>query len=352
MIKCRLAHHLTYRLQLGLSLALLLILSGGAHASRKTDIITLYNGDRVTGEIISLEGGILEISTDAMGRIKVEWPEVAGVQSDYHYELRLSDGERLYGSFHDEARPGQIVLVDIFGKHEVEWLQVVEIRPIEDNFLDRLDVYLSTTFSYTKATDLAQVALNTTVSYEDELSRTSFAGRTDIIRTDDRDSNSSRFDIDHWQWRKDRSDSFRTTFANYEDNDELGLENRVGAGAGIGRYFADTHKTRFTGSVGLQVITESLADQGTNQDVELYLSTTFSAWKFTTPELDVDVTLNVYPSITDGGRVRTDGNLRIRWELVEDLFWDVSAWMTSDNKADDSESTVDYSITTGIGWQY
>ena len=50
--------------------------------------------------------------------------------------------------------------------------------------------------------------------------------------------------------------------------------------------------------------------------------------------------------------MRTDGNLRIRWELIEDLFWDVTAWMTSDNQAETEDSTIDYSITTGIGWEY
>ncbi len=333
-------------------LLLAALLSLSAHASRKTDIITMYNGDRLTGEIVSMDGGILELSTDAMGRIRIEWPEVASVTSEYHYELRLTDGERLYGSFDEESRPGQIVLVDIFGKHEIEWLQVVEIRPIEDNFLDRLDIYLSTTFSYTKATNLGQLSFNTAVSYEDETSRTSLNGRTDLVRTNEDDSNSSRYDIDRWSWRKNRSDSFRSIFANYEDNDELGLERRIGAGAGIGRYWRDTHKTRFTGSVGLQVITESITGAKTNQDVELYLSTTFSTWKFNTPELDIDVTFNLYPSLTDSGRVRTDGNLRIRWELIEDLFWDVTAWMTTDNQTDSDSGTTDYSISTGIGWEY
>ena len=328
------------------------LFSLSAHASRKTDTVTMYNGDRITGEIISLESGILELSTDAMGRLNIEWPEVASVTSEYHYELRLSDGERLYGSFDKDSRPGQIVLVDIFGKHEIEWLQVVEIRPIEDNFLDRLDLYLSTTFSYTKATSLGQLSFNTAVSYEDKTSRTSLNGRTDLVRTNDEDSNSSRYDIDRWSWRKNRSDAFRTIFANYEDNDELDLNRRIGAGVGIGRYWKDTHTTRFTGSIGLQGITESFAGKETNQDVELYLSTTFNTWKFNTPELDIDITFNVYPSITDGGRVRTDGNLRIRWELVEDLFWDITTWVTTDNQAETDSATTDYSISTGIGWEY
>lgn len=328
------------------------LLSTNAHANRKTDIISMYNGDRITGEIVSLEGGIIKVKTDFMGTLSIEWPEIASIQSDYHYEVRLSDGERMYGSFHDESRPGQIVLVDIFGKHEVEWLQVVEIRPIEEKFLDRLDIYLATTFSYTKATSLGQVSFNTDISYENEKSRNSLTGRTDIVQTNDDDSNSSRYDVERWVWNEKRSDSFRSIFANYEDNDELGLDRRIGVGAGLGRYWIDTHKTRFTGTMGLQAITERVNEESDNQDVELYLGTTFSSWKFDTPELNVDVSFTVYPSLTDGGRVRTDGNLRIRWELVEDLFWDVTAWLTTDNQAEADNSTTDYSISTGIGWTF
>jgi len=337
-------------LQAVLSL-LLVVLSYDAVASRKTDVVTLYNGDRITGEITAMDGGILQLKTDAMGTLSIEWPEVAGVTSEYHYELRLADGERLYGSFGEEARPGQIELVDLFGKHNIEWLQVVEIRPIEDDLLERLDVYLSSTFSYTKATSIAQLSFNTEVSYEDETSRTSLNGRTDVTSSDSGDSNSSRYDVERWSWRKKRSDSFNTTFANYEDNDELGLNRRVGAGAGVGKYWLDTHTTRFTGSLGLQAISESFSGQETSQDVELYLSTTFNTWKFNTPELDIDITFSVYPSLTDTGRVRTVGNLRIRWELIEDLFWDGSAGVSTDNETSNAGSSTDYSVTTGVGWK-
>ncbi len=333
-------------------LVLLILFSLNAQASRKTDVISMYNGDRITGEIVSLEGGILEVSTDFMGKLRIEWPEIASIESEYHYELRLSDGERLYGSFDEESRPGQIALVDIFGKHDIEWLQVVEIRPIEENFLDRLDIYLSTTFSYTKATDVGQVSFNTNVSYEDETSRNTLSGRTDLTSTSDDDSNASRYDVERWVWNQKRSDAFRSIFASYEDNDELALKRRIGAGAGIGRFWIDTHKTRFTGTAGLQMITERFKGEDENQDVELYLSTTFSTWKFSTPELNLDVNFSVYPSLTDGGRVRTDSNVRIRWELVEDLFWDVTAWATTDNQAETDDTTTDYSITTGIGWEF
>lgn len=342
----------------GLAIVLCL-LSIQAHAQRKTDIITLYNGDRLTGEIKQLFGGILEFSTDAMGTVKIEWPEIARIQSKFHYELRLSNGDRLYGSLDDGARAGQVALVDIFGKHEVEWLQVTEIRPVEDSFAERLDVYLSAGYTYSKASGVTQLTFNTQVGYEDENSQNSFTARTDITDTDDGSTSSNRLDIQRSVWRENRSDSFRATFANYEDNDELGLDYRIGVGGGIGRFFIDTHQSRLSGLAGLQVITEKPlndgsgeADTSTNQDIELILTGNYAFWKFTTPELDIDFSFTLYPSLTDSGRVRSDSNLRIRWEMIEDLYWDITAWASTDNKSENDDGNVDYSITTGIGWEY
>ncbi len=334
------------------ALLLFVLICAPAHATRKTDTVSLYNGDRITGEISSMFGGILEFKTDAMGTLKIEWPEISRIESKYHYEVRLSTGDRMYGSLAEESRPGQVVLVDIFGRHEIEWLQVVEIRPIEDDFWQRLDVYLSTTFSYTKASDVRQLTINGQVNYEDEKSLNSLSGRTDFNNTAESDTSSSRLDIGRRVWRQNRSDSFRAIYGNYETNDELDLDYRVGAGGGIGRYFMDTHRTRITGIAGLQVITERFNKEDTNQDVELVLSGTLATWKFSTPELNVDLSFTLYPSITDSGRVRSDTNLRIRWELIEDLYWDVSGWASSDNQSNQGDgSTWDYAITTGIGWE-
>ena len=69
-------------------------------------------------------------------------------------------------------------------------------------------------------------------------------------------------------------------------------------------------------------------------------------------ELDIDFSFTLYPSLTDSGRVRSDSNLRIRWEMIEDLYWDITAWASTDNKSENDDGNVDYSITTGIGWEY
>lgn len=83
-----------------------------------------------------------------------------------------------------------------------------------------------------------------------------------------------------------------------------------------------------------------------------YLAVSKKRQKFEpTPELDVSFTLNLYPGLTDSGRLRGDSDLRFRWELYRDLFWDVTAWGVYDNQSI-GDGNFDYGVSTGIGWDY
>ena len=231
----------------------------------------------------------------------------------------------------------------------LEWLQVVELRPVEDELIDRLDVYLSAGYSYTKASSVGETSLITEVTYESENAQSSLSGRSIITKTDDGTTYSNRYDLGRRLWR-DRSRLFRTFGVTYEDNDELDLEHRVSVGAGVGRYFLDTHRTRLLGSTGLQVNNEKFIGQDRTQNVELFGSADYALWQFNTPELNLNLRFNLYPSLTDHGRIRSDTDLILKWEIVEDLFFDITAWATTDNEAE-SDRQVDYGITTGLGWE-
>lgn len=334
----------------------------------KTDVVTLYNSDKITGELKTMYGGIVTLKTDALGTVKIEWKRIARIESQYHYDFRLSTGERHYAAIADAGVPGKMKIVYAGGEHSFEMLDVVEMRPVEEGFLDRLDLYLSAGFSYNKASSVGQTSFNTEISYEGLNTRNTFTGRTIITNTNEIVTNSSKLDLTRQVWA-DRSKSFRTFYARYETNDELALDSRYTGGAGLGRYFIDTQKMRWIGALGLQLITET-ATKGTGDEciegedtpgcvesgnrgesLEGVFSTQFTAWRFESPEMDLDIKFNLYPSLSDSKRLRSDTDIRIRWELVEDLFWDVTAFATYDNKAG-IDQEIDYGITTGIGWTY
>jgi hypothetical protein len=329
---------------------LLSLLCAEVQANSKTDVVILYNGDRITGEVKSLDGGMLSLSTDSMGTVKIEWQDIARVESKYFHEIRTSDGARYLGSIQPPERPGQLRLIDASGEHQFDALQVVGIRPIEDTIIDRLDLYFSAGYSYSRASDISQTSINTDISYENEQSRNQLTGRANFTDSRDDSTQSSKLDLDRAVWT-DRKNVFRSIFGNFETNDELGLDSRIGAGMGLGRFFMDNSRNRLVGILGLQVITEKNRSSGSDRNVEMLISTRYLAWHFNTPELDLDFGLNLYPNLTDSGRWRSSSDLRLRWELISDLFFDITAYGTYDNKAD-SNSGVDYGVTTGLGWDF
>lgn len=333
-----------------LLLVLQLALCGEALARSKTDVVTLYNGDRITGEIKSLYGGLLEYSTDAMGTIKLEWQHIAQVRSSYNFEIRLSDGTRHFGSLEEPARPGQLLATALGEDLDLAMIEVVELRPIEDSILERLDVRLSAGYSFTRASSVAQTTVNTRIGYEDRKARNILTGRLTITDTDDETTKSARVAASRQRWT-DREGTFRLLFGNYETNDELALDYRLGTGLGLGKYFVDKRGMRLMGSSGLQVLTERSSEGEEQESIELFLSTRYSMWRFDTPELDLDFSFQLYPSLTESGRLRGDSDITLSWEIVKDLFWEISAYGTYDNEAQ-GEKQFDYGVTTGLGWNY
>src|SRR5262245_35323575 len=78
-------------------LVLLLVFCADAQAQR-TDVVTLGNGDRITGEIINLERGRLEFKTDDAGTLYLEWDKLTSVVTTRLVEVVTTDGRRFLGS--------------------------------------------------------------------------------------------------------------------------------------------------------------------------------------------------------------------------------------------------------------
>ena len=80
-------------------LAELLFVNMAAWGHSKTDLITVSTGDMLTGAINNMAAGKLSLSTGYAGTISIKWREIEQIKSRYLYEVRLYEGERLYGRF-------------------------------------------------------------------------------------------------------------------------------------------------------------------------------------------------------------------------------------------------------------
>jgi hypothetical protein len=85
-------------LAVAIAIAINVLLPGTARAQGRTDVVTLANGDRITGEIIRLERGRLEFKTNDAGTLYLEWDKLTSLVANRLVEVVTSDGRRFLGT--------------------------------------------------------------------------------------------------------------------------------------------------------------------------------------------------------------------------------------------------------------
>ena len=377
---------LPFRFASVLSVTCILMLNAmNVWSHAKTDVITVSNGDRITGAMTEMTSGKLSVSTSYAGTISVKWREVSQIDSRYVYEVRLDDGERIYGRFAASDIPEQLTFRSGGKDRQLDIDDVVEVRSIEENLADKLDLQLSSTVNADPRS--RQLTLQASGSYDVRGGRTRFFALINDTKTiagegDERSkttSNSSRFTLTREFWReRGTAQSFRVLSAIYSANDDLGVDHRGSIGFGLGRYLINNLGHEMTVSAGIQGVQErrqscdesSLDDPPTREnpipvlgeinletcnDTELFFNVSWHLYSFQDLDMDISLIGNAYPSLSDWERVRGDLNLMVSWELFDSFYWTFNAATeldTAGNRDDVELSKSDYNLSTGVTWKY
>jgi len=338
-----------------LLLASLLAFSGMLSAAPKTDIVVLINGDRITGEVKSLEYNRLKLSTSHMGTIYIEWDKIASLQSNQYLLLERTDGTRYYGQLveGDDDSTLQVARSVDEPAVAVDMAVVVRAQPIEGgDFIDRLDGYVSAGLDIAKASDRRSIDFAGGLSARTRVRAWALDGSANL--TDDSAGDTSeRYQLQgsYRQFHRDRN--FYLGFGGFERNTELDLNLRTMAGAGYGRYFVQNNHSEWLAGLGLAYSHENYTGGETFDSVEGVLSTSFKIFRYDFPETDIGGSLTLLPSLTKSGRYRAEGDLRAKYEFVDDLYFEIKLYGSYDSKpplADSQQS--DYGLTTSLGYSF
>ncbi|MDA0649886.1 MAG: DUF481 domain-containing protein [Proteobacteria bacterium] len=369
----------------------------------KTDIVTVANGDQITGAVNAMTAGKLSLRTDYAGTVNIKWREVKQIESRYVYEVRLDDGERIYGRFVPSGVPEQLAFRSGRVNRQFDIDDIVEVRSIEEELSDKLDFSIGATVYADPNTQT--LVLNARGQYDVRGGRTTFQASINDTRTsikssaeetpcdcsenpdggtvdepealvnkDTESSNASSFEISREFWReRGTAQSYRVLNARYETNDELGIAHRGSLGFGLGRYLINDlgHELAISGGVqGVQERRKTCDDQTGKQrgtlyeadderqtcnDAELFLNVKWHLYSFQNLDMDISLNGNTYPSLSDWGRVRGDLKLLINWELFDSFYWTVDAQTIVDSAGDRDDTSLsnsDYTISTGVTWRY
>ena len=329
--------------------ALALLAPRPAAAREKTDVVALVNGDHVTGEIMGMSRGKLDYKTDDAGRLSIEWVKVVRATSVHLYELQTSDGTKHYGALLplDDGEGGSVRLGD---GTTLPIPEVVSIVPLDAGLLARLQAYLDVGFTLAKSNDALTLTGEGLVRYRGE--RLGAGLQFDLYFQDDANNVAvSRGAIqltgemyfERWTAQ---------VVAAAEQNDELDLKLRLLAGAGASYAALRNNWTELWATGGIAGIREQYTTGDPVYSLTAYLVGDWDAFRYDSPKLDAGVSVTLYPYLTDLGRVRIQGDFRVKYEIFSDFHVGLTFSDTYDSRPPEGGSNNDYLFTFTIGWSY
>ena len=332
-------------------LVVLCFVCGPAWAA-KTDIVYFKNGDRVTGEVKGLQLGKLELSTDHMGTVYIEWDDIEEVVSTTGQAVELTNGQRFYGPLAKAENPQMVEVNTDDGTVSVATDDIINMYPVESSFWDRLDVYANFGFSWDKGSEVGKYNIGidselrnpkyiTTASFSSEI--TTQQGRDDTTR--------ANLDALHLLFRENRR--YYAFFGTLENNDELGIDLRVLLGAGYGIMPVRNQRNRLSIGGGLAVNHEIPVEGQEQTDLEAVGMLAYNYFKYSDPERSLSSELRIFPSLTDRGRWRATFDTTFRLELLADFFWNMSVYASYDNDPISADAaSSDYGVTSSLAYKF
>jgi hypothetical protein len=336
---------------------LFLCISNQALAA-KTDIIILKNGDHVTGEIKGLTAGQLELSTEYMDTVYIDWVNIRDIISNQGHQIEMSDGRRLLGTLDKPVTndPDQSDLITIKtdgGSLQESSSELVRMYPVGGEFWNRMDLAFNLGFNFDKSSSVGKYNFGIDAAYRSPKFVT-FGKLISEITTQNVTDNTSRnvLSIDHMSYRPNKR--FLNYFGSMEQNDQLAVKLRTLIGAGYGFVPISTGRNWLSLGLGLAVNRERpLDDADPSNNLEAVGSFRYQYYKRGTPEQTLDINWKVFPSITQWGRVRSDFSASANWEIIKDFYIGLELYTSYDGQvaAYDSAET-DYGYRTLIGLKF
>ena len=330
---------------------ILLLISVNAWAN--TDVVIFDNGDRLTGEVKSLQRGLLRFKSDATGTISIEWDNVSYIQSDQNIQVETQEGLRFLGHLLRSEHPKSVTVETTSGPFELNAIRVVKMTPIEESATGRLDGQVQGGFNYAKATAVKQLNLGVELDYRTELRI--FSLQSDSTISDSGESEASQRSNLNVDYRRLWPNRWLTVGSvKLSRNDELGVDLRASISAGGGRFILQSNTMNLLMEGGLAVSRENISGGFNDEDsLEAFGRLRWDWFTFDLPEIDLSSNVVVFPNLTDPGRLRGDLDLSFKWEFIDDLFWQLTLYTSYDNRpADPDAETSDYGVTTSLGWEF
>src|SRR5271167_4659986 len=302
-----------------------------AQAKRK-DTVIMNNGDHFTGEVKSLQNGLLYVKTDYVSdKIGLDWNQVQLVESTATYHIVLNNGQRLEGQIEkntgEKAESEDFLIREATEEVEVPSAAIASIDTKKPTFWRELTGAIDFGYSFTSGNSQTTLNTDTSAAYQ----TAGWKAATSLDATfggQPGGSKTNREDLQSTFAKFLNRNSFVGVLSDFLHSSQQDLNLRTTLGGGYGRYLKSTTNSSVAWLGGVVYINESFdttAGQPSDQNMEAVVGLQYNFVRFNFREYNSQV--QTFPGLTDAGRLLLTTNNSLTIKLRNNFhlaftFWD------------------------------
>lgn len=267
------------------------------------------------------------------------------------FRIETVDQHVYFGLLKPTTEEKTILLETGSGSFSLALDRISILYPFDKSIWQRFSGNVGIGFNYTKSSDFGRLNSDIGVNYaakdvELGLGLSGIYTITDSTFTRDREEvtiKANYYFLRNW---------FATAFVAYQRNLELGLEQRFQEGFGVGNKFI-TSRTFYSWARTGVVFNQERSTENVNSGtlVETFGQFEINFFHFAKRKVNMTLTQTLYYNLTQAGRIRTDGDISITWEVFKNFNVSFEIYNTYDSKPPTVGSEkFDYGTVFGINY--
>jgi hypothetical protein len=303
------------------------------------------------GEVKKLRSGVLTMGTSySKSDFTIDFSEVTEIKIQKSCFIILTQGRRRTGLISSDG-PGKFIFTSKeYGREVLDISDLIYLDEFSDRFWGRFHGNIDLSYNLTKANNASQFTIGSGLYYRGP-KWISILNMTLLDSKQDNAQEIQRTDINGEIQRILPKNWYLLSNLSYLSNTEQALEGRYALRAGAGRYLALSNKLSWGLNTGLNYNVENFSDGTSSQEsTEWYLGSQFVMFDF--EDFYLNTNINLFPSLSEKGRLRIDYNLDVKYDLPWDFYIKTGVQFNYDNQSALTGSDFDYIFTTGFGWKF
>jgi hypothetical protein len=328
-------------------------------AGEKTDVLVMKNGDRFTCQVKGLDQGVLYVSLDyALQTVSIDWKKVQRIESNQLFIVKAEDGTVYRGKLNTAAsvasQPVKIEVLEVPTEPvTLEQSQVITLVSTSERFWQRFNGALNFGVIYTKGNQQTQYTFGSQAEYLRERWSAEATFNSNLSSSTGA-SASTRNVLDLSGTHLWGKNNFFSGLGSILQSSAQGITRQTTLGAGVGHYIKNTDKVIFSvlgGAGWLRTDYQpSVVPIGTQNLAAAVIAADLKVFRFN--KTNLSVTANMYPAVSEPGRVLFNTNATYYIKLISNLSWNVSFYGNWDSQPPAGLSGSDYGSSSGLSWTF